>query len=157
MQLLKEPGRYPATIAEAVLGQTDKGSPFLRLTFHAAEGQLDGYLYLSDKAIDRTCEVLKDIGFQGDFDRLDTLKGVAVSITCEIETYEGKERLKVKWVNPPSKPTAPPPAGLSKSLTARFRAIAGPAKPAPRAAAPTPTPAPVSALPGAAIDDDVPF
>ena len=154
MNLIKEPGRYPATIAEAVLGESDKGTPFLRLTFHAAEGQIDGYLYLSDKAIDRTCQVLKDIGFAGDFDRLDTLKGVAVSITCEMEDFEGKDRLKVRWINPPRKEVAPPPAGLAKSLTARFRSIAGPAKPVARTTAPAAAP---QVLSGAEDDEETPF
>lgn len=61
--------------------------------------------WLSDKAFDRTIETLvKCFGFDGDLNSLyagkQSFAGKAVSFTTEIEEYQGKQRCKVKWINP---------------------------------------------------------
>lgn len=162
MPAITTPGRYTATITEATLGESQTGTPFASLYCTTEDGQhISAYLYLSEKAFDRSLEALQKLGFDGDFERLDQLNGAACSLSVEEEEWNGETRLKVRYINPPR---AAAPQGLAAMLTARARggmpakpvAATKPAAPS-RPVPPRAPPPPPSALPGAEEDDDVPF
>lgn len=146
MPLLEEEGRYIATVTGAELGEAKTGTPFMQLNFETEEGSIAGRLYFSDKAFDRSLNVLKDaFGFDGNFANLDPLKGQECSITTEFEEFETdngevRQNLRVKWINP--KGGSKLPEGERKSLADRLSALAGK------------TPAAASEESG---DDDTPF
>ena len=62
-------------------------------------------LWLTDNSAQNTIKTLRDIGWQGmDFATLNggnDLEGVEVEITTEVETYEGNDYEKVRFVNKP--------------------------------------------------------
>lgn len=62
-------------------------------------------LWLTDNSAQNTIKTLRDIGWQGmDFSTLNggnDLEGVEVEITTEVETYEGNDYEKVRFVNKP--------------------------------------------------------
>jgi hypothetical protein len=61
------------------------------------------HLYLTDRTIDRTCNTLRELGWQGaEWEELhygNPLDGVECSITGDFEEYNGKSRFKIQWVN----------------------------------------------------------
>lgn len=123
-------GRHPAKVQTAEFGETESGTPYLCLTFsgdgESTEGTAYGYLYLSEKALGNSVKTLRDaFGFDGDFETVvQQVTDKPCSITCENEEYNGKERVKVKWINAPrtSKPIDNQDAFL-KSLTAKAARI----------------------------------
>jgi len=157
-----------ATVTTSEIGQSEQGSPFLQISFETADGSITGWLYLTEKALERTVETLrKAFEFDGNFETVcEQINGKSCSIVCEMDEYQGKERLKVKWVNP-ERSSAPinDQASFLKTLSAKAARI--PAK-APAAAAPTRTPpaakAPVAqrsaatpAPKAATVTEDEPF
>lgn len=167
MPLIKSPGRYTATVENAELGQSEKGTPFIALLCRTEQGdELTAYLYLSDAAIERTVKTLREVfAFDNSFESVvQQVTGKPCSIVVEAETYEGKERMKVKWVNAVGGSTAKPldnAASLLAQLSAKAKRIPAAAPAAARTAAPAARPAP-SAKPApapkpAAVDEDVPF
>ena len=103
MPLLEIPGRYQATVTEAKIGESAKGTAFIQLNFETDDNNhISGWLYLSDAAIDRTFETLEEaFEFSGNFESIETeLRGKACSIVCEEEDdQKGKPRMRVKWIN----------------------------------------------------------
>lgn len=102
MPLIQNPGRYTATVESAELGQSEKGTPFLALICKTEQGEeLTAYLYLSDAAVERTVKTLREVfGFDNNFETVVAqVTGKECSIVVEAEEYEGKTRMKVKWVN----------------------------------------------------------
>lgn len=118
----------------------DNNTPFIRIPVAVVEdGPEKGcvavwYGWLSDKAIDNTIATLaKVFNFNGDLQALYsgkmTLAGMQCNITTEKETYEGKERTKVAWLNPPGGGGAKPMEetkvkSLLAKLNSRSKAIA---------------------------------
>lgn len=152
-------GKFTATVQKAEVGEsTKKGTPGVFFLFQTSEGTIDGALWLSEKAYERTLNTLREcFGFNDDFASLAAqAEGREVSITVELETDEKdptKEWPRVKWVNPIRAAAKPVAGGLLATLSAKAKGIAKPAgmpKPQPRAAAPKPAPAPGK-------DKDVPF
>ena len=150
MPLLTNPGRHAATVTALEFGESNNGTPFLRLDFNTAEGSIAGWLYLSDKALPGTVRTLRQaFDFNGDFETAkEQVTGKECSIVVENESYEGKDRLKVKWVNSAKSPVKPISGGESflKALSAKAARVpteapktakpaAAPAKPAPKPAA----------------------
>lgn len=91
--------------------------------------------WLSDKAMPRTIKVLNEVfNFNGDLNALQDGKidfaDRPCSFTTEKETKDGKEYLRVKWLNPiNSKPTTPGPAsdevkGFIASINAKTKQMA---------------------------------
>lgn len=161
MPTIQNPDRYAVTVKSAEFGETKNGTPYLALEFITeAADTITGWLYLSEKALANSVKTLRDaFGFDGDFETvIDQVGSKPCSITVELEEYEGKERLKVKWINGPrtSKPIDNQSAFL-KALSAKAaripkeatRAGAAPAK-APAKAAP----AKASAKPAPKQEDD---
>lgn len=111
---LKTAGEFEAVVAKPQsgwLGQSkEKGTPYVHLQLIVTDDDEDGktipwYGYLSDKAIERTIETLVAcFNFDGDLTSLyaeaQTFEGMKVNIVVEEESYEGKARFKVKWMNP---------------------------------------------------------
>lgn len=154
------------------LGQSkEKKTPYIQIRFRVEDGADQGkeitwFGYLSDKAIENTADTLaKVFGFNGDLNALyagkQTLEGMQARITVEAEEYEGKQRFKVKWLNPADY-DGPPAidddtakaliAGLNKRMmgAAKLASAAAPAPPAKHRSQGAP---PAAQDPG----DDVPF
>jgi hypothetical protein len=155
MPLIKNPGRYTATVESAELGQSEKGTPFLALACKNEAGdELTAYLYLSDAAVERSVKTLREVfAFDNNFETVvQQVTGRTCSIVVEMETFEGKERAKIKWVNTVGGSTSKPldnAASLLAQLSAkakRIPAAAPSAASAPRAAA-RPAPAATKAAP----------
>jgi hypothetical protein len=129
MPLLEEEGRFPAKVTAAELGEAQTGTPFVQLNFETDEGSTSVRVWLSDKAFDRSLEVLKEcFAFDGNFENLNPIVGQECSITTEFEEYENdagetKKSLRVKWINPKGGPKLDP--SKRQSLAARLSAKAG--------------------------------
>ena len=151
MPSLKIPGRYKATVMECNVGISQTGTPYVFLFLRTDEKELtDAYLYLSDKAFDRTLKTLQEaFGFDGDFDTISRqLVGKRCSITAEEEEDpEGNLRVRVRWINPEA--AKPADKAFLAKLSGRARSLLlGQPKPAP-AAVPSVAPAP--------DEDEIPF
>lgn len=109
-------GTYAAVVAPV---DTDRGpvhvqwgpatanSPFVgAVSFEVLNGpqagqKISAFLYFGEKSAVRSMESLRACGFTGD--DIDKFSDQAPDIECQIvvehETYEGKTRAKVKWIN----------------------------------------------------------
>lgn len=159
----------------------DNQTPFIRIPcFVIEDGDQDGNEivyqgWLSDKAFDRTIETLVKAfpDWDGDLEALQagefTFEGLECQIVAESEQYEGKSRVKAKWLNPAGGGEAKQMDGakvaslisrLGRKSKAIAKQAAGGAAPAPRPAAraaATPDRPPVQGPAGAVDDDDIPF
>lgn len=161
MPLLDKPGRHAATATAPELGQSEQGSPYIQISFETAEGSITGWLYLTEKALERTIETLRKVfEFDGNFETVcDQINGKQCSIVCELEEYQGKERLKVKWINA-ERASAPinDQAAFLKSLTAKAARIPVKTTPAAAPTLPKPVAVPPRAVPAVKKPTvDVPF
>ena len=168
MPLINSAGRHAVTTKQVQLGQSGTGTPFVQLLFENEKGEvITGWLYLSENSFERTVQVLREaFSFNNNFDDVvSQVEGKRCSIVCENETYNGKETLKVKWVNAegsgggaPAKPLSNQ-SELMKELSAKATRIARPAAKAPSAARPAAAPpkAASSATTTATTDGDEPF
>jgi len=109
-------GTYAAVVAPV---DTDHGpvsiqwgpgtakSPFVAaVSFEILNGpqagqRITAFLYFGDNSVERSMESLRYCGFTGDdIDKFaDQHPEIEVQIVVEHETYEGKTRPKVKWIN----------------------------------------------------------
>jgi hypothetical protein len=124
-------------------GETkEQKTPFLRLPLKITEGPQKGKIcvynaWLTEAAFDRTIQRLKQVfGFNGDLNALyegkASFAGMPCNIEAETETYQGKARVKIAWLNPPggSTGTGPKPmeanklSSLLSKLGPRAKAIA---------------------------------
>ena len=106
---------YTATIMSTALAESkEKHTPSVRMQFHAVEcletqEEVDktfvGDLWLSDKAVERTVKILRDLGFQGesmaDLNYPETMQGLVCEISTEMVEYNGETTERVKFVNKP--------------------------------------------------------
>ena len=167
MPLIQNPGRYTATVESAELGQSEKGTPLLALLCKTDQGEeLTAYLYLSDAAVERTVKTLREVfAFDNSFESVvQQVTGKPCSIVVEAEEYEGKSRMKVKWINTVGGVSGKPlenAVSLLAQLSARAKRIpaAAPtaARTAPVAARPAQVARPAPAPKPAVLEDDVPF
>ena len=167
MPLIKNPGRYTATVESAELGQSEaKGTPYLSLLCKTAEGEeLTAYLYLSDAAFERTTKTLREVfGFDNNFETVVAqVTGKECSIVVEAEESEGKTRMRVKWINAVGGSSGKPlenAGSLLAQLSAKAKRIPAATPTASRTAAPASRPAPAArpapAPKAAVVDEDVP-
>jgi hypothetical protein len=107
---LKLPGTYRAEVTDAALGTAKTGTDFVLLKLRTDEHEMcDAYLYLSEKAFDRTVKTLHEVfGFDGVFGSLpEQLCGRRCRLEAEEETDEkSMVRVRVKWINPEHSPVA---------------------------------------------------
>ncbi len=168
---LRVAGTFEANVAPTEAGwigeSKEKGTPFVRIPLIVSEGSEIGkyavwYGYLSDAAFERTIEVLvKAFGFNGDLEGLYSGKisfvGDPCQIVTELESYQGKERCKVRWLNPPGG------GPVQKMDENKVRTLIGQLQRksvalAKNIRATATVPAPASAMPKETVaDDDVPF
>lgn len=156
-----------------------KGTPAIRLKLVVAEGEqagrsIDYYAWLSDGAVDNSIRTLSQaFGWDGDLVALQNgenpFSGKDVEIVVEMESYNGKMRTKVKWLNAigggsrASSNETREVESLVQKLARRAKAIAAETKggAAPQSAsAPAPARAPRVVKASDPIeyqDDDIPF
>lgn len=167
MPQLTNAGKYILTATLAEWTETQKGILCLAIDgVDAAGGTITAYLYFSDKSEERSKEVLRDcfgitLGSEENYRAAPAkIKGQQYSATCEIEDYEGKRRLKVKWINPVGrKPIADTEArsmfahqiALDRARGVRPSTDARPTAPAAQPRRPATPPPPRN------DDDDIPF
>lgn len=123
-------------------------------------------LWLTDNSAQNTIKTLRDIGWQGmDFATLNggnDLEGVEVEITTEVETYEGNDYEKVRFVNKPghfaNRGVKAMDANQARAVVAKYNALL---KNAPRPTATAQKPAQkagrVDAAQYASPDEELPF
>lgn len=144
-----------------------KKTPYIRLDLEVMDDpeetgkRISWYGYLSDKALDNTIQKLVDaFDFSGDLNALytgqDTLAGKLCQFTTEFEEYDGKDRLKVKWLNPIGYAKPPQPSMDGKALSSLLARINGKSKAAALAAKSVMKPS-VAVKKDAEQTDDVPF
>ena len=132
-------GKHTGKVTTAEFGEAKTGTPFLYLGLANTAGEhIGAWLYLSEAAFEGSLKTLRNaFNFDGNFDTLlaqVTFKDC--SFECQFEEFDGKETLKVKWINGPrsTKPIADQGSFL-KNLTAKAARV--PVEAAkPRAAAP---------------------
>lgn len=98
-------GVYRARATDAQLGQTNSGSEqvaiaFQVLTLGFENQRLAYYGQFGEKSLEITVKALRACGWQGlDLADLSGVSANEVNLVVEHETYEGKTRARVKWVN----------------------------------------------------------
>ena len=135
MPYLNEIGEFKCKVIEPIngwFGETPaKGTAFIRIPLEVVEGPCKGQHityngWLTDKNMDRVIKTLASVfGFDGNLNALAdgtaTFADKLCSITTEMESYEGKLRCKVAWLNNVER-QAPKPmdSGKLKSLLGRI-------------------------------------
>lgn len=97
-----EKGEYRAKCKTWALGASQNGTERLECEFELLD--MDGLTmnwegYLSEAAFLRTQESMKHMGWAGDWEKVEGLDKCEVSLAIEDETYLGKTRSRVRWVN----------------------------------------------------------
>lgn len=98
-------GTHRARAVEWALGISSTGKEQVAVMFELVGGPHDTkhitwFGYFSDLTVERTLESLRHCGWDSDsIAELDSLGANEVELVIEDETYEGKTRSKVKWVN----------------------------------------------------------
>ncbi len=100
-------GKYQARAEHWKLGESANGNESVAVDFKFVDPALGTILwfgYFSDKSYERTVESLRHCGWKGnDVLELDTpqadLNTNEVELVIQHETYEGKTRARVAWVN----------------------------------------------------------
>lgn len=123
-------------------------------------------LWLTDASAQNTVKTLRSIGWQGmDFATLNggnDLEGMEVEITTEVETYEGNDYEKVRFVNAPghfaNRGVKAMDANQAKAVVAKYNALLrNSPKPAATAQKPAPKFGRVDTAQYASPDEDLPF
>jgi hypothetical protein len=118
-------------------------------------------LWLTDNSAQNTIKTLRDIGWQGmDFATLNggnDLEGVEVEISTEVETYDGNDYEKVRFVNKPghfaNRGVKAMDANQARAVVAKYNALLrNSSKPAATAQKPA-----QKAAPKFEGDDDLPW
>lgn len=100
-------GKHKATVEAYAVTTTSKGDPSVEVRFKLGEDSIVWRGYFTEKTIERTLETLAYLGMTtSDLDALGDPNSGALEIgkeaqlTIEPEEYNGKTRMRVKWVNP---------------------------------------------------------
>lgn len=113
MTLPMEKATYRARATGAGFGTTDDGKPQLAIQFelldeHVAGESIAAILFFTDKTVDRSLESLLHLGFASDDlelladvgpERAAELLPTPVDLVCEPEEYDGRWRVRVRWIN----------------------------------------------------------
>lgn len=164
-------GRYPGRILTAAIGMTQNRSFYVAFHVEAdgGEGGATAFAYLTDKAAQRTIEMMKRLkpSWDGDFEHLGDFEDVPVDIVVEAGEYQGKPTLRAQIYPPRVKVEQLEIAALNQRLAALTGFKAKPAATAAGTSAPrlvTTSDAPSIITPttqfieiGFNPDDDVPF
>lgn len=125
-------GKFAAKVISAHVAESSKkGTPGVFFLFRTEHDDIEGSLWLSENAFEKTVARLREVfGFNGNFETIpQQIEGKECSITVEMETdAKGKEWPRVKWINAPKSATSRPVSGsLLAQLTARAKGQAAPA------------------------------
>lgn len=123
-------GMYRARATSGVLGETSTGKEQMVVDFELLDAGFEGqhltwFGFFTEKTLESTIKGLRACGWTGD-DLMD-LAGIdtnEVSLVVENETYEGKTRARVRWVNPINtglSVKAPLPEDKAKAFAAKMR------------------------------------
>lgn len=102
-------GTHRARAVEWALGMSTTGKEQIAVMFQLTQGPHEGkhitwFGFFTDSTVERTLESLRHCGWDSDsLAELDHLDANEVELVIDDETYEGKTRSKVKWVNRVSK------------------------------------------------------
>lgn len=98
--MISAPGTHTAKVISHAWGESSTGKEQLELTFSTAEGNIRAFLYFTEGAAERSMDALENCGWDGKSLRaLDGLGSIECQIVVEAEEYQGKQRLKVQWIN----------------------------------------------------------
>lgn len=172
-------GTHRVKVKAHALGRTSTGKEQLAVTFENDAGEhITAYLYFTEKTLDRTMETLTEVlGWNAEQDdhridalhESDTLVGNECEIVVEDDTYDGKTRPRVKWINAlgggsvlKEQMDATAAQSFANTLRRRILSAKGGPKPNPsRVAAPKPAGKAKAASPApqadTQFDDDIPF
>ena len=122
-------------------------------------------MWLTDNSAQNTIKTLRDIGWQGmDFATLNDgndLEGVAVEISTEVETYEGNDYEKVRFVNKPghfaNRGVKAMDANQARAVVAKYNALLRNSPKPTQAQKPVQKAGRVDAAQYASPDEDLPF
>lgn len=166
MEQITEAGKYRARAKDWGLGASMNGTPSIAIMWeitgpeeHAGKVIYQD-MYLTEKSAEGHARSLRRAGWTGDdFRDLDDRGGGIdaneVELDCQIDSYEGKENLRVKWVNQlggfrtNSKPDMGAFAGFAERMKSKVRGVTADV-PKKAGAAPPPPPA-------AHSGDNIPF
>lgn len=103
------PGTYKARVGEVALSTTKSGKDQVSISLAVIDGDNEEYHtyygYFSDGALSITLKALRTCGWKGtNLLEVEKLGGQIVQVVLDNETWEGKTRLKVKWINDGSGP-----------------------------------------------------
>lgn len=165
-------GRHLVNVIDHVLGKSGTGTPFVAVQFESEVqigDRITWYGYLTDAAFERTVASLQILGWDpAEHNGLMTslngtgiLKGAPAEIVIDEEQFEGKARMKVKWVNSPGGGglggAMEPADAQSFAESIRFKILSA-AKPRPSSkAGPARQAAVAGGRPLSQPDDDLPF
>lgn len=98
-------GEHEAEVLDHGLVTSKTGTSGVAVKFQTEFDVITGWFYLTDKTVEYTIEKLRAMGWEGDdFRELNqqpaVLAGHKCVITVSHESYEGKTRAKVNFVNP---------------------------------------------------------
>lgn len=165
-------GTHKARAKEWALGHSSTGKEQIAILFEISQGEHAGksitwFGYFTEATTDRTLDTMRYCGWEGDnFAALEGLDANEVELVIAPDTYEGKTRDRVQWVNRPARlalrEQMSPSAAANFAANMRARAIAhkqahGPVR---TSASSRPTVAPAGAGepdPFAGGGDDIPF
>jgi len=103
MNTLHPEGVYDAEVIDHGLTETrNTGTPQVAVRFRTDHGEITGYFFLTDRAIEHTVEKLHAMGFRGrSFAELNNnvLVGNRCSITVQHEEYQGRTKARIAFVN----------------------------------------------------------
>jgi len=147
--MLAAQGNYWGTKKDIGPNRSSKGTPQIDIVFEithiAGNGEWNPIatfnrtvrIYLSDKAWEQSVKKLESLQFNGDFDHPD-ITSDGLELTCEHETYNGKQQERwelVSWSG--SKERTPPDKATLMKLNARYKVATAASKvPASKPSAP---------------------
>jgi len=121
--------KYQGTIKNTMVPDVEPGKhPHLLVTIETPDGDIDHRLYLSVAARQHTEKVLLELGVEADWlvspEFWETpgkwMNGRHCSIETEEDEYEGKKRVRVKWLNGPKREVKPMPVERARGLASLF-------------------------------------
>lgn len=125
-------GRFDVKVVRTGLGEAGEGkNPQIIVQFEDEEGNtISAYLFCTEKAWPYTEEKLQNMGWDPvqhgyRFEELNEdpspIAGNAAEIVTDEETYDGKTRTKVKFINPPGGRIERMEAGEAQAFAAKLR------------------------------------
>lgn len=141
-QLWAESGDYRGVPASIMFKETSKGTPYMEVTFTVQGHPKYVKLWLSEKSQDRTMTLLKDLGFNNDWENPKVTRTTEVQLSCKHNEWQGK--WYEEWSFWGERQAAAPIAKTkAAAFAAAYRNVAGAAPSAPKAPTFTP-PAPTA-------------